>query len=38
MSGHVSVLYEQVLAALPLAEGKWFVDGTLAEAATLKGF
>ena len=29
MSGHVSVLYEQVLAALPLAEGKWFVDGTL---------
>ncbi len=29
MSGHVSVLYEQVLEALPLAEGKWFVDGTL---------
>ena len=29
MSGHVSVLYEQSLAALPLATGKLFIDGTL---------
>lgn len=29
MSGHVSVLYEQSLAALPLETGNLFIDGTL---------
>lgn len=29
MSGHVSVLYEQSLAALPLKTGNLFIDGTL---------
>ncbi|MBQ9942476.1 MAG: 16S rRNA (cytosine(1402)-N(4))-methyltransferase RsmH [Christensenellaceae bacterium] len=29
MSGHYSVLYEECLNALPLSEGKLFLDGTL---------
>ncbi len=29
MSGHVSVLFRQSLEALPLEEGRLFIDGTL---------